>query len=422
MVLMSLSKRHLPVRILIALVCMGLVLGGKPWTTETAQARTIDEITSEISTLNGQVSRLEQEIGKLQGQIDEKKGEIRSLSNDIASLTAEIDKIGLEIQNTETKIKLTETEIEKTTIEIRTKEHEISENKKLLAEYLRLIAEADTVNPFEILLSGKSFSDILNQFEYTETLQKKTQESLEQVKQLKFDLEKKQAELEQQRAEAMTLQTQLNGQRDGLAAKRADKDRLLALSKDEQKKYEGLLAQNEDLQKQAQADIANLEKELAEQTGGIPSGAPPPSAGVLGWPADGIEVQSYGMTDYAKGGAYGGEGHNGIDVAAPLGSPVFAAADGVVSGIGDLGGVAYGSWITVAHGELGFDTLYGHLLAQKVSVGQTVKRGEVIGVLGSTGYSSGPHVHFMVCFNLQTVERPYGLLPYCNHVNPHLYL
>lgn len=406
-------------KILVIALCAGVLLGARPF---AAEARSVDEITSEINGLNGKVQQIDARIAELESQIEQKRGEIRSLASDIESLDAEIDKIGLEIQNTETKIQLTEREIEKTEIAIRTKEREISETKKVLAEYLRLIAEADHVNAFEIFLSGKSFSEILNQFEYTETLQQKTQESLEQIKQLKAGLEKDQSVLEQQRADAITLQTQLEGQRDALSAKRAEKDRLLALSKEEEKNYTELLAQNEEQQKAVQDEIRQLEKELAAQSGGVPAGAPPPGSGVLSYPAKCTVVQGYGMTDYAESGAYGGAIHNGLDCAAPLGTPLYASADGVVSGVGDLGGVAYGLWVSVRHDQLAFDTVYGHMLSQSVSVGDTVKRGDMIGLMGSTGYSTGSHVHFMVCFNLQTVQRGYGLLPYCNHVNPALYL
>ncbi|MFO0704394.1 MAG: peptidoglycan DD-metalloendopeptidase family protein [Candidatus Andersenbacteria bacterium] len=416
---------RLPRKLLLVALALGLLFGLRPLSPVAptpVQARSVDEITSEINSLTGEVNRLDGEISKLQAQLEQKRSEIRSLSNDISTLTTEIDEIGLQVQNTQLKIQRTQTEIEKTEIEIKTKEREIQKTKKVLAEYIRLINDSDNVNTFEILLSGKSFSDMLNQFEYTETLQKKTQESLELIKQLKSDLEQRQAELEQQRNEAISLQAQLEGQRDALAEKRAEKDRLLALSKDQEASYQDLLVQNEKQQQSVLKEIRSLETELGNQTGGIPAGAPPAGSGVLAPPNNGTITQDYGMTSYAQAGAYAGAGHNGLDFAAPLGSPVFASADGVVSGVGDLGGFAYGRWISVHHDELGFDTLYGHLLSQKVSVGQHVKRGQIIGLVGSTGYSSGPHTHFMVCFNLQTVQRSYGLLPYCNHVNPHLYL
>ena len=418
----SSQKPRRKIRTLAALLlCCALVFGFAP---ADGSARSIEEIAGDLSNLNEEVSRLDAEIAELEEQLDQKRSQIRSLNNDIDELTTQIDKLGLEIQNTQTKIRRTEAQIEKTQIAIRTKEQELQDTKRVLAEYIRLINDADGVNTFEILLSGKSFSEILNQFEYTETLQKKTQESLEQIKQIKQDLEQQYTLLEQQRVAAVELQAQLEGQRDALSATRAEKDRLLDLSEEEAENYEALIIENEALQQEVLEDIRTLEQELSSQTGGggIPAGAPPAGSGVLALPANGIEVQNYGMTDYAQSGAYGGAGHNGIDIAASMGSPIFASADGVVSGVGDLGGVAYGRWVSVRHDGLGFDTVYGHLLSSKVSVGDAVTKGQVIGLMGSTGYSTGPHVHFMVCFNLQTVQRSYGLLPYCNHVNPHLYL
>ncbi len=86
--------------------------------------------------------------------------------------------------------------------------------------------------------------------------------------------------------------------------------------------------------------------------------------------------------------------HTGVDLAAPAGTPVFAAADGVVAAVGSTAG-GYGNYLVVAHGG-GLLSLYGHLLAATVTQGQPVKAGDVIGAEGSTGFSTGPHLHFEV--------------------------
>lgn len=102
--------------------------------------------------------------------------------------------------------------------------------------------------------------------------------------------------------------------------------------------------------------------------------------------------------------------HTGIDLSAPLGSPVMAAADGVVVAVGHSA-IGYGNYVIIAHGA-GIDTLYGHLLQTNVTTGQVVTRGQLIGLEGSTGYSTGPHVHFELRVNdLVTDPMPYLPVP-----------
>jgi len=118
----------------------------------------------------------------------------------------------------------------------------------------------------------------------------------------------------------------------------------------------------------------------------------PVGKGILQWPVNGRLSQSYGKPNWNA--AY--DFHNGIDIAAPTGTAVKAPLSGKVIGVGDNGRYSYGKWITIDHGDFNITTLYGHLSLQKVKVGQDVKIGEIIGYVGSTGYSTGPHLHFTI--------------------------
>ena len=127
-------------------------------------------------------------------------------------------------------------------------------------------------------------------------------------------------------------------------------------------------------------------------------------------------TQGFGPTSYSFEAAYAGFAHlhTGIDLAVPLGTPVFAAADGVVAlarpmtdAAGNL--VGYGNYVVVQH-DTGLKTLYGHLLAIAVKEGEVVKRGQLIGLVGSTGNSTGPHTHFEVRIENSPVD-PMQMLP-----------
>jgi murein DD-endopeptidase MepM/ murein hydrolase activator NlpD len=133
----------------------------------------------------------------------------------------------------------------------------------------------------------------------------------------------------------------------------------------------------------------------------------------LSWPMVTFTItQPFGPTNVALEPPFGPyrHFHTGIDIAAPLGTPVMAAADGLVVAVGH-GTTGYGNFVVVAHGG-GVETLYGHLLQTNVKVGDRVVRGEVIGLEGSTGFSTGPHVHFEVRVNDQVIDpMPYLPVP-----------
>ncbi|HSS61166.1 MAG TPA: peptidoglycan DD-metalloendopeptidase family protein [Candidatus Limnocylindrales bacterium] len=133
----------------------------------------------------------------------------------------------------------------------------------------------------------------------------------------------------------------------------------------------------------------------------------------LSWPMVSFQItQPFGPSSVLLEPPYGPykHFHTGVDLAAPLGTPVMAAADGLVVAVGH-GNLGYGNYIVIAHGG-GVATLYGHLLQTDVNAGDRVVRGEVIGLEGSTGYSTGPHVHFELRVNDQVIDpMPYLPVP-----------
>lgn len=136
----------------------------------------------------------------------------------------------------------------------------------------------------------------------------------------------------------------------------------------------------------------------------------------LSWPMVSFTItQPFGPTNVTLEPAFGPykHFHTGIDIAAPLGAPVMAAADGLVVAVGHSN-AGYGNFVVIAHGG-GVATLYGHLLQTDVSVGDRVVRGQLIGIEGSTGFSTGPHVHFELRVNDQVIDpMPYLPVPGTN--------
>jgi murein DD-endopeptidase MepM/ murein hydrolase activator NlpD len=173
------------------------------------------------------------------------------------------------------------------------------------------------------------------------------------------------------------------------------------------------------LERQLLADQATLiaeAQQVAWDQAAVWIGANPAAMASLGpaqpadlsWPVPGATLtQPFEPTDLAIEPPYGGypHFHTGIDLAAPLGTPVLAAAEGMVAAVAS-GTTGYGTYVVLAHAG-GLTTLYGHLLEARVAAGERVARGQPIGLLGSTGNSTGPHCHFEV----RKADRPVDPLP-----------
>ena len=133
----------------------------------------------------------------------------------------------------------------------------------------------------------------------------------------------------------------------------------------------------------------------------------------LSWPLTHFTItQPFGPSTVTLEPPYGPykHFHTGIDISTTLGTPVTAAADGLVVGVGHSA-TGYGTYVVIGHGG-GIATLYAHLLSTRVQVGQIVARGQVIGLEGSTGFSTGPHVHFELRVNDQVIDpMPYLPVP-----------
>ena len=156
---------------------------------------------------------------------------------------------------------------------------------------------------------------------------------------------------------------------------------------------------------QKKAQEADFEAALNDLKGKLnviinPSQITPAGKGILQWPLDKVRITQYfGNTAFAASGSYNGKGHNGIDFAASIGTPVHASLSGVVLGTGNTDSVkgcySFGKWVMIKHAN-GLNTMYAHLSQISVRTGEEVATGEVLGYSGETGYATGPHLHYGV--------------------------
>lgn len=409
------KKHHKTISYILLAACVFLSL------ISTTKASLIDDLEKEINAKRAQIQELEKKLIELQGAIKSSQSQQTTLKKQIGALEAQISQLKFEIQLTQARISEANLEIEKLDYDINQSADEIVINKRYLANVIQTIYEYDQATLLEIILQSPSFSDLLNQIQYAENLQQAVQEKLETIQSLKARLEGKKEQQEGLKDNLESLSEELEGKKTALDSQKGNKTDLLASTKNQEKKYQAQLQDLKKKREEIQKEIYLLEDKLRLTID--PSSIPPAQKGLLEWPIKNVITQTYGPTSETGfiNNVY--NFHNGIDIRAALGAPIKSAYDGIVSGVGNDGKYAYGKWIAINHNN-GLTTLYGHFSAIKVSTGQKVSRGEVIGYSGDTGFATGPHLHFTVyATNTFRIEsRWYGLLPLGGSINPMNYL
>jgi murein DD-endopeptidase MepM/ murein hydrolase activator NlpD len=425
----NLIIKNFKLKTILAAVFLTMLIGGGE-----VFATTQEDLRTQIDEKSGQIKVLEAEIAKYQSEIDGQEKTAKTLQGQINNLNSSINKLAADIKWTEKKIGKAQLEIENTLIDIAKKEKDIGGNKTYLASTLREISEVDAQSLAETLLAHDQLSDFFSNLKQLEDLESGIGANLTTLKDAKTELEKKQEELQVQKNDLEDLQGQLADRKDIQENAKDEKQGLLRSTKNKEAEYQKMLVAREKERAAIIKDIATIEDEMRKLID--PTALPRPNRGVLAWPvANPIVKQEFGMTSFAKSNSdvYNGKGHNGIDLKASVGTPIYAAEEGEVlrTGNTDLScpGGSYGKWVLIEHPN-NLATLYAHLSLIKVNDGQSVKRGELIGYGGNTGYTTGPHLHFTVYAAGKAGEIRFGpspsgrckLLPFGGYLNPLDYL
>lgn len=312
-----------------------------------------------------------------------------------------IEDLGLQIKDLKGKI-----EKKKETIKVQ---------KKMLSRLIRAYYELHNQDMFSIVLADSGLSDFMRGKDQVTQVGETIEKIIADLKALKASLEGQKKSLENKKEEVIETKEELEERNYYLEITKAEKSSLLVQTKNEEKKYKSLLEAIENeiyrIEASKTVDLSNL---------------PPAKGGYFDYPVASVKItQKYGMTSFAKSGAYNGNAHNGIDFGLNK-KNIFAVAGGKILGSGNNGDYAYGKWIAIDH-EDGLVTLYGHLSKRSASKGERVKKGEVIGISGNTGYSTGPHLHFSVFSkkSFELIESKYVddlFIPTGASVNPMMYL
>ncbi|MDU2672226.1 MAG: peptidoglycan DD-metalloendopeptidase family protein [Clostridium sp.] len=380
-----------------------------------------EEIQDEILSEEEALKRIEEEIKEKREELLKVSKEVEVFQNEIDLIQEEVDKIEDEILKIEEEISIKEEKIENLI-----KEQE--KQKVLLANRLRNYYKLDISNQYlYMILSSENIFELLNKLynitilmkidrdlmksnkesEENITLEKNAiEEYLKEEEIRKNDVVKKQIELIDKQSEFIVIKEKEEKQMYELQALESEKNNLIVslegVQNSLQNQIEDLLSYNEELQ-------AELDRIFEDIENGSPdNGATPESGNESGFlrPVDGVITCEFGPRINPV--TFEAGFHNGIDYAGNTGEAIRATKSGVVEYSGWIEG--YGYTIILNHGD-GIKSLYAHSSQLIVSVGNSVQQGETVALIGSTGMSTGPHLHFEIRVNGQPVD-PFGYIPY----------
>ena len=354
-----------------------------------------------LQGLNGQIVTAKTEIAQLLAQE-------RALQTQIAALDAQLQAVQVQIDQETAKLVELGQEVEQAKLLLAEKEAELKQHIEDFGHRMRIMYKSGQVSGLELVFSAANFTDLMNRvFFFNDIVREdrrqvaELQKEREAVAAMKADLEAKQAQQAQVVKQIQDQKAQLQGVRDQRAAA---EQQIAAI----EARFQQQLAEMEAQRAALQAQIAALIQESFRAR----------SSGKWKWPIDGVITQGFGCTSYPfepfDPTCPTKHFHSGIDIANDYGTPVHAADGGIVHNFtmgctwgGGLCG--YGRYVVIVHAG-GFTTLYGHLSSWAVGDGVQVDKDTVIGYEGSTGNSTGPHLHFEIDLGGTPVD-PLAYLP-----------
>lgn len=420
----------------IAIVFLSTIISGAG-----VLASPLDDLKKEQKLLDMKKSELNTGISKKNTEIKSKKTTIEKITDQILALNAKINESNEQINRVIGQINKTTEEIDALRISIADLEKKIEERDVVLRERVRAMqVKGGQVSYLDVLLGANSFADFIDRFSAVNSLMDADRSIMEQQASDIAQLEEEKALVESKLAKQEAAKKELQNLRASLLAQKSDKNKLIdKLEAEQQKlanekeKLEDDLHETHEISKDLEAKIVTEQKRIAEiarqaeiarkaaaaqaakdkqnsgGSGGSSSYLPPVSNGTWTKPASGTYTSSFGWRTHPIYGTQ--RQHRGADIANSTGTSVVSAGDGVVSHAGPMG--TYGNVIMVTHSIDGqiFTTVYAHLSSINTSAGQQVAKGQFIGKIGTTGASTGPHLHFEMHIGNWSASGPSAVNP-----------
>jgi len=371
-------------------------------------------VDAELGQLRGQASDAERRAGVLTEELSAVAGRVRELQAGVSAQQARLGVLEGTLSRAQARLGVLDRRIVTQTARLNRLRGEYGVALERLELRVRALYMYDSPDTLAFVLGTASFAELVDNLELLGRIGRQDKRIAAQVKGARDGVRearrqtrivRREAARVEAAAEAATVEqrgvvTRLVASRDALVAAEAAKSATLASIDEDRETVHSEI----DALEQKSAELADQIRQAQQQAARASSASstppivPPSGSGILGWPVSGSVVSGFGMRS--------GRMHEGIDITASSGTPVRSSAGGSVIYAGWLGG--YGNLVVVDHGG-GLSTAYAHNSSLASSVGQSVAAGQVIAYSGSTGNSSGPHVHFEVRVNGSAVD-PLGYL------------
>jgi murein DD-endopeptidase MepM/ murein hydrolase activator NlpD len=363
-----------------------------------------------LDTINKRINQIKQEQKAAEKKINQIDNRMQSIESEKKNVTTDLMSIDLKLNETQDRIQQLDKQIDDTTLQVQEAGVQLDEVTKrvekrdeLLKTRVKVMHEMGDISYLEVLLGAKSFGDFLNRLDAVQLVVNQDAKILEENKKDRDSIEQKKLEIEthlEQLSAFFNETSKLNNQ---LSQQRKERTVMMAKLVEQ----EGAFEKIKEEQEQAMLDLMEKMKKALSEKNKILSTAKY-SGGKFAWPVpSSTRITSYfGLRKDPFTGK--SSGHNGLDIGAPQGTAIVAAADGVVIYSTYVRG--YGNAISIGHGG-NVSTLYAHIREGGLFVkeGQTVKKGQKIAEVGSTGRSTGPHLHFGV-YKGRTAADPLAYL------------